>query len=133
MENIWVCKWFRCRILVQLSNVYYVVFYPNDNKLIFVKWTMFWCFMEKGWILWVVICGKYIYVWLRVMFKHEFLKVMILTLYAHIYVFIPDNELRLYKRVVSIKYLLRLVLISIMLCLCFILIGCVWMIIAYCE
>jgi hypothetical protein len=59
------------------------------------------------------------------MFKHEFLKVMILTLYAHIYVFIPDNELRLYKRVVSIKYLLRLVLISIMLCLCFILIGCV--------
>jgi hypothetical protein len=60
------------------------------------------------------------------MFRHEFLKVMmILTFYTHIYVFIADDELRLHKSVASIKYLLRVVLISIVLCLCFILIGCV--------
>jgi len=59
------------------------------------------------------------------MFKHEFLKVIILTFYVHIYVFIADDELRFHKRAVNIKYLLRLVLISIVLCLCFILIGCV--------
>jgi hypothetical protein len=35
---------------------------------------------------------------------------MILTFYAHIYVFDADNELRLHKRVVTIKYLLRVVL-----------------------
>jgi hypothetical protein len=49
-------------------------------------------------------------VWLRFMFRHGFLKVMILTFYAHIYVFDADNELRLHKRVVTIKYLLRVVL-----------------------
>jgi hypothetical protein len=35
---------------------------------------------------------------------------MILTFYAHIYVFIADDELRLHKRAVSINYLLRVVL-----------------------
>jgi hypothetical protein len=35
---------------------------------------------------------------------------MILTFYAHIYVFVPDDELRLHKRVVSINYLLRVVM-----------------------
>jgi hypothetical protein len=44
------------------------------------------------------------------MFRHEFLEVMILTFYAHIYVFIADDEMRLHKRVVSINYLLRVVL-----------------------
>jgi len=44
------------------------------------------------------------------MFRHEFLKVMILTLYAHVYVFVADDEPRLHKRVVSINYLLRVVL-----------------------
>jgi hypothetical protein len=51
----------------------------------------------------------YIYV-IKFMFGHEFLKVMILTFYAHIYVFIADDELRLHKRAVSIEYLLRVVL-----------------------
>jgi hypothetical protein len=45
------------------------------------------------------------------MFRHEFLKkVMILTFYALMYVFVANDELRLYKRAVSIKYLLRVVL-----------------------
>lgn len=44
------------------------------------------------------------------MFRHEFLKVIILTFYAHIYVFEADDELRLYKRAVSINYLLRVIL-----------------------
>jgi hypothetical protein len=46
------------------------------------------------------------------MFRHEFLKVImiILTLYAHVYVFDADDELRLHKRAVSINYLLRLIL-----------------------
>jgi hypothetical protein len=44
------------------------------------------------------------------MFRHEFLKVMILSFYAHVYVFDADDELRLYKRAVSINYLLRVVL-----------------------
>jgi hypothetical protein len=44
------------------------------------------------------------------MFRHEFLEVMILTFYAHIYVFIADDEMRLHKRAVSINYLLRVVL-----------------------
>jgi hypothetical protein len=44
------------------------------------------------------------------MFRHEFLKVMILTFYAHIYVFDADDELRLHKRAVIINYLLRVVL-----------------------
>jgi hypothetical protein len=35
---------------------------------------------------------------------------MILTFYAHIYVFDADDELRLHKRAVSIIYLLRIVL-----------------------
>jgi hypothetical protein len=44
------------------------------------------------------------------MFRHEFLEVMILTFYAHIYVFIADDEMRLHKRAVSINHLLRVVL-----------------------
>jgi hypothetical protein len=44
------------------------------------------------------------------MFRHEFLKVMILTFYAHVNVFDADDELRLDKRAVSISYLLRVVL-----------------------
>jgi hypothetical protein len=44
------------------------------------------------------------------MFRHEFLKVMILTFYVHMYVFVADNELRLHKRVVSINCLLRVIL-----------------------
>jgi len=44
------------------------------------------------------------------MFRHEFLKVMILTFHAHIYVFDADDELRLNERAVSINYLLRVVL-----------------------
>jgi hypothetical protein len=43
-------------------------------------------------------------------FRYEFLKVMISTFYAHIYVFITDDELRLYKRIISTKYLLRIIL-----------------------
>jgi hypothetical protein len=35
---------------------------------------------------------------------------MILTFYARIYIFDADDELRLHKRVVSIKYLLMVVL-----------------------
>jgi hypothetical protein len=35
---------------------------------------------------------------------------MILTFYAHVHVFDADDELRLHKRVVSIKYLLRVLL-----------------------
>jgi hypothetical protein len=33
------------------------------------------------------------YVTLGFMFRHEFLKVMILTFYAHVYVFDADDEL----------------------------------------
>jgi hypothetical protein len=44
------------------------------------------------------------------MFSHEFLRVIILTFYAHIYVFNADDELRLHERAVSINYLLRVVL-----------------------
>jgi hypothetical protein len=48
------------------------------------------------------------------MFRHEFLKEMLLTFYAHIYiyiyVFVADDELRLHERAVSINYLLRVVL-----------------------
>jgi hypothetical protein len=44
------------------------------------------------------------------MFRHEFLKVMILTFYAHVYVFDANDELRLPKRAVSINYLPRVVL-----------------------
>jgi hypothetical protein len=44
------------------------------------------------------------------MFRHKFLKLMILTFYAHVNVFDADDELRLHKKVVSINYLLRLVL-----------------------
>jgi hypothetical protein len=44
------------------------------------------------------------------MFRHEFLKVMILTFYAHVYIFDAYDELRLHKRTVSINYLLRVVL-----------------------
>jgi hypothetical protein len=43
------------------------------------------------------------------MFRHELLKEMLLTCYAHIYVFDADDELRLHKRAVSINYLLRVV------------------------
>jgi len=50
------------------------------------------------------------YVTLEFMFRHEFLEVMILTLYAHVYVFFADDELRLHKKAVSINYLLRVVL-----------------------
>jgi hypothetical protein len=50
------------------------------------------------------------YVTLEFMFRHEFLEVMILTLYAHLYVFVADDELTLHKRAVSINYLLRVVL-----------------------
>jgi hypothetical protein len=35
---------------------------------------------------------------------------MILTFYAHMYVFVADDKLRLHKMVVSINYLLRVVL-----------------------
>jgi len=35
---------------------------------------------------------------------------IILTLYAHVYIFDADDELRLHKKVVSINYLLRLIL-----------------------
>jgi hypothetical protein len=44
------------------------------------------------------------------MFRHKFLKVMILTFYARMYVFVADDELRLHKMTVSINYLLRIVL-----------------------
>jgi hypothetical protein len=44
------------------------------------------------------------------MFRHEFLKEMLLTCYAYVYVFDVDDELRLHKRAVSINYLLRVVL-----------------------
>jgi hypothetical protein len=44
------------------------------------------------------------------MFRHEFLKVMILNFYAHVYVFVVDDEMRLNKRVVSINYLLGVIL-----------------------
>jgi hypothetical protein len=44
------------------------------------------------------------------MFRHEFLEGMILTLYAHVYVFDADDELRQHKRTVSINYLLRVAL-----------------------
>jgi hypothetical protein len=44
------------------------------------------------------------------MFSHEFPKVMILTFYAHIYVFDADDELRLHERAVNINYLLRVIL-----------------------
>jgi len=44
------------------------------------------------------------------MFRHEFLKVMILTFYEHVYVFDADDKLRLHKRAASINYLLRVVL-----------------------
>jgi hypothetical protein len=50
------------------------------------------------------------YMPLEFMFRHEFLEVMILTFYAHVNVFVADDELRLHKRVVSINYLLRVVL-----------------------
>jgi hypothetical protein len=50
------------------------------------------------------------YVTLEFMFRHEFLEVMILTLYAHVYVVVADDELRLHKRAISINYLLRVVL-----------------------
>jgi hypothetical protein len=39
------------------------------------------------------------------MFRHEFLEGMILTLYAHVYVFDADDELRQHKRTVSIVIL----------------------------
>jgi hypothetical protein len=39
------------------------------------------------------------------MFRNKFLKVMILTFYAHVYVFDADDGLRLQKRVVRINYL----------------------------
>jgi hypothetical protein len=51
-----------------------------------------------------------VYVTLGLMFRHKFLKEMLLTFYAHIYVFDADDELRLHKRAVSINYLLRVVL-----------------------
>jgi hypothetical protein len=53
-----------------------------------------------------------IYVTLGFMFRHEFLKEMILTFYAYIYIYVfdADDELWLHKRVVSINYLLRVVL-----------------------
>jgi hypothetical protein len=51
-----------------------------------------------------------VYVTLGLMFRHKFLKVMILTFYAHVYVFDADDELRLHERAVSINYLLRVVL-----------------------
>jgi hypothetical protein len=51
-----------------------------------------------------------IYEWLGFMFSHEFPKVMILTFYAHIYVFDADDELRLHERAVNINYLLRVIL-----------------------
>jgi hypothetical protein len=51
-----------------------------------------------------------VYVTLGLMFRHKFLKEMLLTFYAHIYVFNADDELRLHKRAVSINYLLRVVL-----------------------
>jgi hypothetical protein len=35
---------------------------------------------------------------------------MILIFYAHVYIFDADDELRQYKRAVSINYLLRIVL-----------------------
>jgi hypothetical protein len=44
------------------------------------------------------------------MFRNKFMKVMILTFYAHVYVFDADDGLRLQKRVVRINYLLRVVL-----------------------
>jgi hypothetical protein len=44
------------------------------------------------------------------MFRHEFLKVMILTFYTHVNVFDANDELRLHKRTVSINYLLSVVL-----------------------
>lgn len=50
------------------------------------------------------------YVTLEFMFRHEFLEGMILTLYAHVYVFAADDEPRLHERAVSINYLLRVVL-----------------------
>jgi hypothetical protein len=50
------------------------------------------------------------------MFRHEFLKIMMLTFYAHIYVFDADDELRTTQRAVSINYLLRM-LFFIILCL----------------
>jgi hypothetical protein len=59
------------------------------------------------------------------MFRHEFLEVMILTLYAHVYVFVVNDELRLHKRVVSINYLLRVALDFNSFVFMFILIGCV--------
>jgi hypothetical protein len=64
------------------------------------------------WILVMMIASMYLcmYMTLGFMFRHEFLEVMILTLYAHVYVFIAKEELRLHKRVVSINYLLRVVL-----------------------
>lgn len=64
------------------------------------------------WILVMMIASMYLcmYLTLGFTFKHEFLEVMILTLYAHIYVFDADDELWLHKRAVSIDYLLRVVL-----------------------
>jgi hypothetical protein len=64
------------------------------------------------WILVMMIASMYLcmYMTLGFMFRHEFLEVMILTLYAHIYVFDADDELWLHKRAVSINYLLRVVL-----------------------
>jgi len=46
------------------------------------------------------------------MFRHEFLKEMLLTLYIYIYIYIFDanDELKLHKRAVSINYLPRVVL-----------------------
>jgi hypothetical protein len=44
------------------------------------------------------------------MFRHEFLKGMLLTFYAYKYVFDADDESRLHERAVSINYLLRVVL-----------------------
>jgi len=52
-----------------------------------------------------------IYVTLGFMFRHEFLKEMILTFYAYIYMYLMQMmKLWLHKRAVSINYLLRVVL-----------------------